>query len=73
MSDENNSPDDIIHINDDHPDLGTNSSLKGTRLEPIMKVLAMQSDELKGTIISRSTKMLNLQATIKQREKTRDC
>ena len=70
MSDENNSPVDIIHINDNPPDLGTISSLKGTRLEPIMNVLAMQPDELKGTIISRSTEMLNLWATIKQREKT---
>ena len=69
MSDENNIPVDSIHLDNNSTDLVTNSSLIGMRLEAIMNVLATQPDELKLTIISRSTKVLNLQATTKQREK----
>ena len=46
------------------------SSLLGTRLEPLRDVLALQPKELQGTIISASSEMLDLLATIKQREKS---
>ena len=42
----------------------------GTRLMPLMGLLATQPDELKGTIISQSREMLELRATIKQRIKS---
>ncbi len=44
--------------------------LLGSRLQPIMDLLATQPDELKGIIISRSREMLDLRVTIKQREKS---
>ena len=41
-----------------------------SRLEPIKILLLSQPDELKGYIISKSTEMLDLRVTIKQREKS---
>ena len=41
-----------------------------SRLETIKDLLVLQPDELKGYLISKSTEMLNLRVTIKQREKS---
>ena len=46
------------------------STVTGTRLEPVAHILALQPNELKGTLISKLTEMLDLRATIKQREST---
>ena len=46
------------------------SIVTGTRLEPVATILALQPEELKGTLISKLTEMLDLRATIKQREST---
>ena len=71
MAKETSTPTDNNNLADDSTnqptDWANNSSLKGTRLEPIMQVLATQQEELKGIIISRSTEMLNLQANVKAR------
>lgn len=45
-------------------------ALLGTRLEPIMEVLASQPEELQTHIISSSNEVLDLHATIKQRMST---
>lgn len=45
-------------------------ALLGTRLEPIMEVLASQPEELQTHIISSSNEVLDLHATIKQRTST---
>eukprot|EP00956_Cyclotella_meneghiniana_P015072 scaffold22841_cov21-Cyclotella_meneghiniana.AAC.2 len=47
-----------------------NPSNLDSRLESLKVLLATQPDELKGTIISLSKEMLNLRATIKQREES---
>ena len=46
------------------------SIVTGTRLEPVASILALQPEELKGTLISRLNEMLDLRATIKQRAST---
>jgi len=43
-------------------------AIKGTELDSLTMVLAMQPKELHGTIIARSKVMLHLHASIKQRE-----
>eukprot|EP00956_Cyclotella_meneghiniana_P001312 scaffold1404_cov37-Cyclotella_meneghiniana.AAC.16 len=48
----------------------SNSSTLGPRLEPSKVMLESQPEELKGTIISSSREMLDLRATIKQREES---
>jgi len=45
------------------------TSLLDTRLEPIMDVIALQPKELQGTVITTSLEMLDLLATVKQRER----
>ena len=45
-------------------------STLSSRLEPIKDLLVLQPDELKGHLISKSTEMLDLRVTIKQREKS---
>eukprot|EP00956_Cyclotella_meneghiniana_P006515 scaffold8576_cov44-Cyclotella_meneghiniana.AAC.1 len=47
-----------------------NLSALGPRLEPLKVMLESQPEELKGTIISLSKEMLDLRATIKQREES---
>ena len=47
-----------------------NPSNLDSRLEPLKVMLVTQPDELKGTIISLSKEMLDLRATIKQREES---
>ena len=46
------------------------STVTGTRLEPVATILALQPEELKGTLISKLNEMLDLRATIKQRVST---
>lgn len=46
------------------------SAALGARLAPMKEILALQPDELKGTLISKSKEMLDLVTTIRQRQET---